>query len=343
MRSTLHKMKGVLALLALLCGLGLTPAAAQQTVADFYRGKTVDFIIGYPPGAGYDLYGRVLAQFIGRHIPGSPNVVVKNMPGAASLTGLRFIAQQAPKDGLTIGIFNPTLVNLSVLEPKQVELDFASLTWLGNMSTDTKVCFSWRSTGVLTADDIRAKSLIIGGTSQGAGFAYGSIMKAIFGDHLKVVLGYPSNSDVWLALERGEAQGNCTGWGVIPAMRPDWVADNKVSVFVQFAKKPSPLLPNVPLVYDLGISEEMKAAIAFLTLTDSFTRPVVAPPGLPADRAKALREAFDKTMKDPDFLDQAKKSNMEIDPMDGDALANLVQEIRKTPKAAVELAKKLSQ
>jgi tripartite-type tricarboxylate transporter receptor subunit TctC len=343
MRSILHKLKVIFMLLGMIGAAALTPAMAQQSVADFYRGKTVEFIIGYPPGAGFDLYGRILSQFIGRHIPGTPNVVAKNMPGAASLTGLRYIAQQASKDGLTLGIFNPTLVNLSVLEPKQVDIDFASLTWLGNMSNDTKVCFSWRSTGVLTADDIKAKSLIIGGTSQGAGFVYGSILKAIFGDHLKVVLGYPSNSDVWLALERGEAQGNCTGWGVIPSMRPEWITSNKLSVFVQFAKKPSPLLPNVPLIYDMGISEEMKAAISFLTLSDSFTRPIIAPPGLPADRAKALREAFEKTMKDPDFLEQAKKSNLEIDPMDAQTLANLVEDIRKTPKSAVELAKKLSE
>ena len=343
MTSILHKLKVIFILLGMFGAAALTPAMAQQSVADFYRGKTVEFIIGYAPGAGFDLYGRILSQFIGRHIPGTPNVVAKNMPGAASLTGLRYIAQQASKDGLTLGIFNPTLVNLSVLEPKQVDIDFASLTWLGNMSNDTKVCFSWRSTGVLTADDIKAKSLIIGGTSQGAGFVYGSILKAIFGDHLKVVLGYPSNSDVWLALERGEAQGNCTGWGVIPSMRPEWITSNKLSVFVQFAKKPSPLLPNVPLIYDMGISEEMKAAISFLTLSDSFTRPIIAPPGLPADRAKALREAFEKTMKDPDFLEQAKKSNLEIDPMDAQTLANLVEDIRKTPKSAVELAKKLSE
>jgi tripartite-type tricarboxylate transporter receptor subunit TctC len=126
-------------------------------------------------------------------------------------------------------------------------------------------------------------------------------------------------------------------------MRPEWITSNKLSVFVQFAKKPSPLLPNVPLIYDMGISEEMKAAISFLTLSDSFTRPIIAPPGLPADRAKALREAFEKTMKDPDFLEQAKKSNLEIDPMDAQTLANLVEDIRKTPKSAVELAKKLSE
>ena len=319
------------------------PAAAQQSVADFYRGRTVDFIVGYPPGAGYDIYGRTLAQFIGKHIPGNPVVVVKNMPGASSLVGLKYLAVQAPKDGSTIGIFNPTLVNLSVLEPKQVDVDFAALTWLGNMSNDTKVCFSWRPSGILTADDIRAKQIVIGGTPQGAGFAYGAIMKAIFGDHVKIVLGYPSNSDVWLAMERGEAEGNCTGWGVIPSMRPDWVKENKVSVFVQFAKQPNPLLPKVPLVYDLGVSDELKAAIAFITLGDSFTRPVIAPPGVPADRATALREAFLATLRDPDFLAQAEKTSLEIAPMDATTLAGLVQDVRSTPPAAVELARKLSQ
>ncbi len=319
----------------------LAPAMAQQP--DFYRGKTMEFIVGYPPGAGFDIYGRTLAQFMGKHIPGNPTLVVKNMPGASSLKGLQYISAQAPKDGTSIGIFNPTLINLSVLEPKQVDVDFSKLTWLGNMSNDTKVCFAWGSSGIRSADDIRAKQLIIGGTAQGAGLAYGSIMKAIFGDHVKLVLGYPSNSDVWLALERGEAEGNCTGWGVIPAMKPDWVANKKVNVLVQFAKKPSALLPNVPLVFDLGISDDLKAAVSFLTLADSFTRPIIAPPGIPADRAKLLRDAFHATMKDPEFLAQAAKGNLEIDPMDAETLVGLVQEIRNTPASAVELAKKLSQ
>ncbi len=336
-----HIWRGALAaIVAFAC---TASAMAQQSVESFYKGRTVEFIVGYPPGAGYDIFGRTLAQFMGRHIPGSPNMVVKNMPGASSLTGLKYLAVQAPKDGSTIGIFNPTLINLSVLEPKQVDVDWSKLTWLGNMSTDTKVCFAWRATGVVKPDDIRQKSLIIGGTAQGAGFAYGAIMKEIFGDHVKIVLGYPSNSDVWLALERGETEGNCTGWGIIPAMRPDWVKTDKVAVLVQFAKKPDPRLPNVPLVYDLGISEELKAAISFLTLGDSFTRPIIAPPGIPAERAAALREALQATMRDPEFLAQAEKSNLDIVPSDADTVAGLVQEIRNTPASAVALAKKLSQ
>jgi tripartite-type tricarboxylate transporter receptor subunit TctC len=331
------------AVVATLCALLPATAVAQTSVADFYKGKNIDFIVGYSPGAGFDLYGRMLAQFIGRHIPGSPNVVVKNMPGAASLKGLQFISQQAPRDGATIGIFNPTLVNLSVLEPQQVDVDFAKLTWLGNMSNDTKVCFAWGATGVRTIDDIRKRGIIIGGTSQGAGFVYGSILKAIFGDKMKAVLGYPSNSDVWLAMERGEVEGNCTGWGVIPAMRPEWISGRKVNVFIQFAKQPSRLLPDVPLIYDVDVSTEMKAAITFLTLSDTFTRPIIAPPGVPAERVKALREAFQATMRDPEFLAQAEKSNLEIEPMDADTLAGLVQEVRATPASAVELAKKLSQ
>ena len=331
------------ALAAMLAVVGASAATAQQSVEAFYKGKTVEFIVGYPPGAGYDIFGRTLAQFMGKHVPGSPTIIVKNMPGASSLTGLKYLVVQAPKDGSSIGIFNPTLINLSVLEPKQVDVDWSKITWLGNMSNDTKICFAWRATGVTTPDDIRKKNLIIGGTPQGAGFAYGAIMKEIFGDHVKVVLGYPSNSDVWLALERGEAEGNCTGYGVLPAMRPDWLKSDKIAVLVQFAKKPDPRLPNVPLVYDLGIPDDLKAAISFITLGDSFTRPVIAPPGIPADRAAALREALQATMKDPDFLAQAQKSNLDIVPMDAETLYGLVQEVRNTPASAIELAKKLSQ
>lgn len=319
------------------------PAAAQQAVADFYRGKTMEFIIGYPPGAGFDLFGRVLSQHIGKHIPGNPNVVAKNMPGASSLKGLQYIALQGPKDGTTIGIFNPTIINMSVLDPKQVGVDLGALTWLGNMSNDTKVCFSTGSLKVKSLEDVKVKGITIGGTSQGAGFIYGGILKQFLGDKMKVVLGYPSNTDVWLALERGEVEGNCTGWSIIPSLKPDWVRDGKVNVFVQFAQKSHPDLKDVPLIFDQPMSAELKSAINFLILSDSITRPVVAPGGIPADRAAALQKAFDETMKDKDFLAAAEKSKLDIDPMDSAALLKVVNEIRNTPPAAVELAKTLSQ
>ncbi len=233
------------------------PAAAQQSIDDFYRGKTIDLIVGYPPGAGYDTYGRALAQFMGKFIPGKPAVVVQNMPGASSLKALQYLSTQAPRDGTAIGIFNPQLVNLSMLEPNTVNVDFSKLTLLGNMSSDTKVCFGWKGSSVKSAEDLRNRPFVIGGTSQGAGFVYGAIMRAVFGENIKIVLGYPSNSDVWLAMERGEADGNCTGWGVIPAMRPDWVRDDKVRVLVQFADAPSPHVPPAPTIYDRNMSPEL--------------------------------------------------------------------------------------
>jgi tripartite-type tricarboxylate transporter receptor subunit TctC len=265
------------------------------------------------------------------------------MPGASSLKALQYIAEQAPRDGSTIGMFNPNLINLSMLEPNTVSIDFSKLTLLGNMSSDTKVCFAWKGSGIQSADDLRHRPFVIGGTSQGAGFVYGAIMRAVFGDNVKIVLGYPSNSDVWVALERGEADGNCTGWGVIPAMRPEWVTDDKINVLVQFAEKPNPRVPPAPPIYEQNISDELKAAIRFLTISDAIPRPVVAPPGIAADRAAALRQAFFATLSDPDFLAFAKKATLEIDPMQPDVLAHLIAEIRTTPSAAVELAKKLNQ
>ena len=240
------------AFLACFCQTQL--AVAQNAVAEFYKGRTIEFIIGYGPGAGYDLFGRILVQFMGRHIAGSPAMVAKNKPGASSLTGLKYIASQAPRDGTTIGIFNPTLINLSVLEPGQVDVDFDALTWIGNKSNDTKVCFASRQSGIRTADDIRTGSIIVGGGggAQGSGFVYGAILKEIFGDHVKTVLGYPSNPDVWLAFDRGEAEGNCTGWGVVPTLRPEWVNGVHINVFVQFARTPNPQLTLPGISVSLG-------------------------------------------------------------------------------------------
>ncbi len=318
--------------------------SASHAQTDFYAGKSIQVIVGNPTGTGFDLYARALAQYMPRHIPGKPGIIVQNMPGAASLKGLQYLSMTAARDGTVIGTFNSNLVNLSVLEPKTMEsVDFDKLNWLGNMSSDVKVCFSWSASGVARPDDLRTKQLIIGATSKGSGDIYGSILRTLYGDNVKIVLGYTTNADVWLAFERGEASANCTGWGVIPIRKPDWVRDGKLNVLVQFARKPSPQLPNAPLVFDLPMSPEMKDAVAFITQTDAITRPFVTPPGVPADRVAILQKAFAETLKDPEFLAFAKKTDLDIEFMDAETLKNTVAEIRRTPRAAVELARKLAE
>ncbi len=320
------------------------PVAHAQTATDFYQGKTIQVIVGNPTGTGFDLYARALAQYMPKYIPGKPGFVVQNMPGAASLKGLQYISMTAARDGTVIGTFNSNLVNLSVLEPKTTEtVDFDKLNWLGNMSSDTKVCFSWSASGVAKPEDLRTKELILGATSKGSGDIYGSILRTLYGDKVRIVLGYSTNADVWLAFEKGEASGNCTGWGVMPIRKPDWIRDGKINVLVQFTKTASPQLPNVPLIYDLPMSDEMRDAVTFITQTDAITRPFVAPPGVPADRMAILRKAFAETMKDDEFLAFAKKTELDIAYMDAETLGKAVGDIRRTPRAAVELARKLAE
>ena len=317
---------------------------AQAQTSDFYQGKTIQVIVGNPTGTGFDLYARALAQHMPRFLPGKPSMVVSNMPGAASLKALQYVSANAPRDGTTIGTFNANLVNLSVLEPKTTEnVDFDNMNWLGNMSSDTKVCFSWTASGDSKPDYLNTKQLILGATSKGSGDVFGTILRTIYGDNVKIVLGYVTNADVWLAFENGEATGNCTGWGVMPIRRPDWIRDHKIAVLAQFAKKKSPLLPDAPLIYDLPMSQEMKDAVAFISQADSITRPFVAPPGVPKERVELLRKAFEQTLRDPEFLEYAKKTELDIEYMDGDTLARTVADVRRTPRAAVEMARKLSE
>ena len=326
---------------ACLCLLASTACHAQSPVADFYAGRNVDFIIGYAPGGGFDLYGRALAQHMGRHIPGKPNVVVKNMPGAASLKALQYISDQAPRDGSVLGLINSSLVNLAVLDPAQVNVDISRLTLIGNMSSDVKACFAWTTTGIRTLDDVKRRGSVLGGTAQGSEAVYGAILKRMLGDKLKIVLGYPTGTDIWLAMERGEVEGNCTGWGIVATMRPDWITDKKVNVFVQFARKASPDLPDVPLIGDSDASADLKAATNFISLADQFPRPIIAPPNVPDDRAKALRDAMQATLRDSEFLADARRAKLDIIPMDAGTLTRLVQEVLETPKPAVEIARDL--
>lgn len=317
------------------------PPSFAQSVSEFYRGRTVELVVGYLAGAGFDSFGRLLAQHMGKHIPGSPKLVVKNMPGAANLNAMKHMYATAVRDGSTIGIVNPNLFNLAVLEPQSVNMDFNRFTWLGNMSKDTKVCFTWKQSGVVRLDDLKTRKLHLAGTTRGSGYIYGSILRSIYPSSVQIVLGYQSNADIWLALEKGEVDAFCSGWGAIPSRKPEWIAGDKISVLVQFAKEPDPHLPNVPTIFDLGLPDEMKKAIGFLIRSDAVTRPVFAPPEIPADRAAALRMAFMATMRDPEFLEAAKRSDMEIDPTDADETARIVAEIISVPPAALAVARKL--
>lgn len=328
---------GLMALLA----TDVTPAAAQSP-ADFYKGKTVQFMVGYPPSGGFDAYTRAAARYIGKHIPGNPTVIVTNMPGASSLQFVRYLQAQAPKDGTQFGMFNRGLMPKSVLEPKETGVDFTKFTWIGSMNSELAVCYVWGAKGITKVDQIKNHKLTLGDTSKNSGgYIYTSIMRTMYPDNVRLVLGYSTTGDIWLASERGEVDGNCTVLTSLQSQRPEWLAQKKIDILVQFGDHKHPDLPDVPTIFELIPDENQKHAITFLTAAEAIGRPVIGPPGMQADRTAALRKAFLDTMKDPEFLAFAKKAQMDIDVVDGEKAAAIAKEIQDTPKEAVELARKL--
>lgn len=336
MRSLEKLLIGGLAMAA----IGALPAAAQ-TPAEFYKGKTVQFMVGYPPSGGFDAYTRAAARFIGKHIPSNPTVIVTNMPGASSLQFVRYMQAQAPKDGTQFGMFNRGLMPKSVLEPKETGVDFTKFTWIGSMNSELAVCYIWGAKNVTTLDQIEHNKLTLGDTSKNSGgYIYTSILRSMSPETIKLVLGYATTGDIWLATERGEVDGNCTVLTSLQSQRPDWIPQKKINIIVQFGETKHPELPNVPTIFELLKSENEKKAINFLIAAEQIGRPVIGPPGMVADRTEALRKAFLDTMKDPEFLEFAKKAKMDIDVVPADKAAKIAADIQNTPKEAVDLARK---
>ncbi len=334
MRGNMMKsMTAGIAICALWSGL-----AAAQSPAEFYKGKTVQFMVGYGPSGGFDAYTRAAARFMGKHIPGNPNVIVQNMPGASSLQFVRYMATRAPTDGTQWGMFNRGLMPTSVLDPK-TGVDFTKFTWIGSMNSEMATCYFWAPKGINTIEDVAKKPFTIGDTSKNSGgYIYTSILRSISGDMGKMVLGYATTGDIWLAIERGEVDGNCTLIGSVQVQRPDWLPQKKINVVVQFAEKRHPDLPNVPTIFEVVKDESQKKAINFLIASEEIGRPVIGPPGM--QRADVIRKAFNDTMKDPEFLEFAKKAQMDISPITGEKAAEIAAAIANTPTDAVALARK---
>jgi len=323
-------------------GLALAGAPAlAQTGADFYAGKTVQFMVGYPPSGAFDAYTRVAARFIGKHIPGNPTVIVQNMPGASSLQFVRYLQTQAPKDGTQFGMFNRGLMPKSVLEPKETGVDFTRFAWIGSMNSELAVCYMWSTTGIASLADLKKRPFTLGDTSKNSGgYIYTSILRSFAPENAKLVLGYATTGHIWLAIERGEVDGNCTLVTSLESQKPDWLTQKKINTLMQFSEVKHKDFPNVPTIFELLQDETQKQAINFLIASEAIGRPIIGPPGLREDRLATLRKAFNDMMKDPEFLDFAQKAKMDMDPVPGEKAAEIAAAIQNTPVAAVEVARK---
>jgi tripartite-type tricarboxylate transporter receptor subunit TctC len=330
----------MLALAALCAAVSTAPASAQSS-ADFYKGKTVQFMVGYGPSGGFDAYTRVAARFIGKHIPGNPNVIVQNMPGASSLQFVRYLETRAPTDGTQFGMFNRGLMPKAVLDPQEVgNIDFTKFTWIGSMNSEMAMCYFWANKGIKSMADITRIPFTLGDTSKNSGgYIYTSILRSLSNDMGKMVLGYATTGDIWLSTERGEIDGNCTVLTSVQSQRPEWLPNKKINAVLQFAEKRHKDLADTPTIFEVVKTENERKAINFLIASEEIGRPVIGPPKM--ERADVLRKAFMDTMKDPEFVAFAEKSKMDMDPISGEKAAGIAATIHNTPKEAVELARRL--
>ena len=317
--------------------------ARAQSPPEFYKGKTIQLGVGYPPGGGFDVYTRALGQFIGRHIPGNPNVVVVNMPGASGLNYVRYIRDVAPKDGTQFGMFERGLIPKAVLEPSVMKVDFRDFAWIGSMNGELGVCVVWEKPHLSSINDIknRKSDVIIAGTSKnGGGFHYAVILQRI-SPNIRQVFGYTATGPMIVAAENGEVDGTCTIYGSLETQFPDLLSKKKLNVVAQFAEKRSAKLPDIPTAYELVSSDDDRKIISFLTAAEVIGRPIIAPAGIPADRRDALRVAFMDTMKDRAFVEYAEKLRLDLDPVDGQKAAEIVERIVSTPAELVNLTRKM--
>jgi len=329
------------AALGMMIGLvALAASAHADSVEDFYRGKSVTLVIGYSVGGGYDLYGRLLARHLGKYIPGHPNIVPQNRDGAGSLRAAIFLYNAAPKDGTMIGTFSRSMSVAPLLT--DAPFDATKFTWLGSISTDVNLCMAWHASPVKTWDDMLTKTFTVGGLGAGADpDIFAMMFRNVFGAKIKLVTGYPGTNDVALAMERGEVDGLCgVSWSTVQTRHLDWVKAKKVSIPVQAGLTKAAGLPDVPIVMDLVKDPEQMQIVRLILASQAMARPFVAPPGIPEDRKRALIEAFDKTMKDAEFLAEAQKMKADVDPVSAEAIDRLLAEVYKTPKDVVAKAAK---
>jgi tripartite-type tricarboxylate transporter receptor subunit TctC len=331
-----------LATLALLSAAN----ARADAVADFYRGRSISLIIGYSAGGGYDAYGRAVARHMSKHIPGHPPIIPQNMPGAGSLRSANFLYNVAPKDGTAIGHFSRGLAMEPLIGTSSTQFDARRFTWLGSGTDEISICATWYTSQVKTWNDMLTIPFTVGGEGSGSDpDIFSAVMRNAFGARLKLVSGYPGSAEVALAIERGEIDGRCGwSWSSLKLLKPDWISNKRLNIITQLALKKSPELPDVPLIFEFATTDRQRQILKLVLSRQSMARPFAAPPDLPADRKAALRQAFDQTMADPEFLAEARQRGLEVNPVGGAEIDALVDDLYRTaPDITTEVRSMISE
>jgi tripartite-type tricarboxylate transporter receptor subunit TctC len=323
----LHPRASAFAAFAIVAMLAATPAAAQQSVADFYKGKNVALLLGTGPGGSYDLYARIFAEHLGKHIPGNPNIVVEHMPGAGGVTAGNHLFGPGPQDGTKI-LLSHAIIMSEVLDPKAgVRFQSAKFNWIGTYDAIAHTLALWHEAPVKTIDDLKKGNIVVGSFAK-AHFTYQwpAMMKDVLGLDFKLITGYPTGNHNNLAMERGEIHGWAASWENLIGTRPHWIKEKKVTLLTQFLLERKHQIPDVPTLLELSPPDK-KDVVEFMSASTPFGRAIVVGPNVPAERVAALRAAFEATIKDPAFLASAQKRQVDIDWRDHQHTMSLVKKI----------------
>jgi tripartite-type tricarboxylate transporter receptor subunit TctC len=329
--------KRILSMLLCAAALGLSAQASAQTPEQFYRGKTIDFIVGYPPGGSNDVWARLVARHLGNHIPGKPTVVPKNTPGAGSFLALSQVYNTAPKDGTVLAIAAPTAPLDEKLGSQGVRFKTSELNWIGRVDSLINMIFTVKSSKVQSIEEAKKYEATLSGTGVGSTVSiFPTVMNHVFGTKFKLIMGYRGSNDAMLAVERGEVEGHSTAYTALKVAHPDWITNKTVNIFVQFSIKRHPEMPDVPTAVDLARNDEERQVLSAIMAAAEIGSAFFSTPRVPPDRVTALRRAFDDTMKDPEFLADVERTRLTVSPMTGEDLQKLVVDVANLPPALLD-------
>ncbi len=340
-----HVRQSIVGATALLAAVSSTlpTAAVAQDPAQFYAGRTITFVVGYGAGASYDSGARLIARHLGKHVPGKPNVVVQNMPGAGSMTSANHLYNAAAKDGTALAMFGRGLYLEALFGNPLVKFDPAKFNWIGSYGSEVSALVSGINTPFKTVADVQKAEMIIGASGPGADtHAFGLVLQSLANGRIKIISGFPGQAEAFLAIDRGEVHGNAGATiGTLMALRPDWLKEKgKANFIVQLATEKHPkYFQGVPLIMEFAKNDVDRRALELIFARQKFAYAFAAPPGVPADRVKALRDAFNAAVTDKEFLVDAAKMNADISPVGGEAIAVAIQQGYDMPKAVLERAK----
>jgi tripartite-type tricarboxylate transporter receptor subunit TctC len=317
-----------LAILASAAAASAQRPATAQSVEQFYAGKTIEMIVGYPPGGSNDVYGRAVARHIGRFIPGKPQVVFRNMPGAGSILAANHIFNVAPKDGTVLGLLAATNTLDEKLGTAGVKFETSKFNWIGRVAAGTNITATWGTSKVKTIDDAMKTEATLGATGTGSTvFIYPNVLNRVVGTKFKLVMGYGGSNEAMLAMERGEIEGHSTSLEAYKSAHPDWIKDKKINILVQYGLKRHPDLPDVPTCIEVAKTDEQKKILSAVVNATEIGKAILSTPGVPPERVAALRTAFLQMTKDPDFIAELASQRVELTPMSGEELQDLVRSV----------------